>query len=96
MKILSFIVSKLFNRQRKIKKSLESLPKAKLKFYLPENRYHLSAKNIDPPKIGDVVYLDQGFSSPEGEPMALVYCIDASGNDLYDAEVYESELDFNF
>lgn len=48
--------------------------------------------NANPPKNGDIVNLDQGFTSPDGKPMALVYCVGDGGSILYEAEVYEFEL----
>jgi len=69
-----------------------SPPKAKLMNSIPQERYRLLSANASQPKEGDIVGLDQGFTSSEGEPMVLVYFTDASGSVLYEAEVYESEL----
>lgn len=59
---------------------------------IPQDRYRVLAANTNPPKVGDIVGLDQGFTNAKGEPMVLVYCVDAGGVMLYEAEVYESEL----
>jgi|GEM_PF-800374 len=69
-----------------------SSPKAKLMSSIPQERYRLLSANASRPKQGDIVSLDQGFTSSEGEPMVLVYLTNANGSILYEAEVYESEL----
>ena len=59
---------------------------------LPPSRYRLSSISSLPPRAGDIVALDQGFTAQDGSAMVLVYFPDA-GNDFgYEAEVYESEL----
>ena len=59
---------------------------------LPADRYTQTAGNCDPPSVGDIVALDQGFVSSNGDPMVLVYCYSKDGLIRYEAEVYESEL----
>ena len=59
---------------------------------IPSSRYSNLLKNAEPPKQGDIVTLDQGFTSPDGQAMVLVYCIDENGTHRYGAEVYEYEL----
>lgn len=67
-------------------------PRAELLNSIPPSRYRSHLQNREPPKKGDVVTLDQGFTGLDGQAMALVYLIDASGSCIYEAEVYESEL----
>jgi hypothetical protein len=59
---------------------------------IPLGRYRILRANVNPPDEGDIVNLDQGFTSPDGEPMVIVYCLGADGSMLYEAEVYEFEL----
>jgi hypothetical protein len=64
----------------------------KLLAELPSDRYRVS-QGGRAPRIGDVVVLDQGFTGTDGSPMVLAY-FPGLGNDcLYEAEVYESELE---
>ncbi len=67
-------------------------PRAELLKSIPPNRYRSHLLNSEPPKKGDVVTLDQGFTGLDGKAMALVYLIDARGNYIYEADVYDSEL----
>jgi hypothetical protein len=67
-------------------------PRAKLLVDLPAERYRISPGGRAP-RIGDVVVLDQGFTDPDGSPMALVFFPEIGLNSLYEADVYESELE---
>ena len=67
-------------------------PRAELLNSIPSSRYRMMLENTEPPRQGDIVTLDQGFTNPEGQTMVLVYCIDEKGISRYEAEVYESEL----
>jgi hypothetical protein len=67
-------------------------PRAKLLVDLPADRYRLLSPSGRPPRAGDEVVLDQGFTSPDGLPMVLAYFPDLGGSSQYEAEVYESEL----
>lgn len=67
-------------------------PRAKLLVTLPADRYSVNSPNGRAPQIGDEVVIDQGFTSPEGLPMVLVYFPAVGIDDLYEARVYESEL----
>lgn len=71
---------------------IQNFIKATLISSIPQERYRLEAPNKITPNKGDVVCLDQAFTSTAGEPMVLVYCVNAHGAILYEAEVYESEL----
>ncbi len=68
------------------------VPRAELLISIPARRYRIMLEGTEPPKRGDIVTLDQGFTSEEGKAMVLVYCIDKNGSSHYEAEVYESEL----
>ncbi len=68
-------------------------PRAKLLVELPVARYRISSRKGRVPKIGDIVVLDQGFTGPDGMPMVVVQCRQQDGETLYEAEVYESELE---
>ena len=70
-------------------------PRAVLLIAIPSDRYRIIMENTQPPKKGDIVTLDQGFTDAEGNEMVLVYCIDENGTWLYEAEVYESEITQN-
>ena len=78
--------------KRVLQMRISDLPQARLLNSLPEDRYRILTGKAVPPKIGDVVTLDQGFASPDGKPMVLAYFIAEDGSLLYEAEVYESEL----
>ena len=68
-------------------------PRARLLVEIPVERYRILSAERRTPRAGDVVMLDQGLTSEDGLPMVLVY-FPAIGNDsLYEAEVYESELE---
>lgn len=69
-----------------------SAPRARLIADVPADRFRIISPNGRAPRSGDVVELDQGFTAPDGLPMALVYFTDPGGGYMYEAEVYESEL----
>jgi hypothetical protein len=69
-----------------------SSPRAKLLVDLPADRYRLLSRSSRPPRAGDEVILDQGFTSPDGLPMVLAYYPALGTASLYEADVYESEL----
>ena len=66
---------------------------ARLLVELPEARYRVLSSQGRVPHIGDLVVLDQGFTGSDGLPMVLAYFPGADGDSLYEAEVYESELE---
>jgi hypothetical protein len=68
-------------------------PRAKLLAELPPERYRLLTSVCRTPQVGDVLVLDQGFTDPEGLPMVLAYFPGFGDESLYEAEVYESELE---
>ena len=65
---------------------------AKLLVELPPDRYQILSPSGRAPLVGDEVVLDQGFTSPDGLPMVLVYFPEAGMVSQYSADVYESEL----
>jgi len=67
-------------------------PRAKLLVDLPADRYRLLSGSGRPPRAGDEVVLDQGFTSPDGLPMVLAYFPVLGRSCQYEADVYESEL----
>ena len=67
-------------------------PHARLLIGIPVERYRISATGR-PPQVGDIVVLDQGYTSEDGLPMVLVYFPSTGDDNLYEAEVYESELE---
>ena len=69
-----------------------NLPRARLQKPIPPDRYRVLSGNSMSPMIGDVVNLDQGYTSDDGQPMVLVYCLHGDGSYRYEAEVYEVEL----
>ena len=60
---------------------------------LPAGRYRVLPPQGRAPRIGDVVVLDQAFTGSNGLPMVLVYSHGPGSDSLYEAEVYESELE---
>jgi hypothetical protein len=71
---------------------IKSAPRAKLLVELPAKRYRILSPEGRAPRIGDLVVLDQGFTGPDGLPMVLAY-FPGLGGSLYEAEIYESELE---
>ncbi len=69
-----------------------SSARAKLLVDLPADRYRLRSSSSHPPRAGDEVVLDQGFTSPDGLPMVLAYFPGIGAATQYEADVYESEL----
>jgi hypothetical protein len=68
-------------------------PGARLMVELPSERYrHLSPAHRVP-RVGDLLFLDQGFTGPDGLPMAIAYFPGPGDGCLYEAEVYASELE---
>lgn len=45
------------------------------------------------PAIGDIVELDQAFTSQAGEPMVIVYCKNSDGSTRWGADVFEDEIE---
>lgn len=70
----------------------QAVPRARLIVEVPADRFRIISPNGQAPRPGDVVELDQGFTGSDGLPMCLVYFPDPGGGDIYEAEVYESEL----
>ena len=68
-------------------------PLAKLLVELPSDRYRLKSRDGRPPRVGDLLVLDQAFTGPDGQPMVLAYFPGAGSDSLYEADVYESELE---
>ena len=67
-------------------------PKASLLCDIPSDRYRVFGEQTTPPKKGDIVELDQAFTSEDGKPMCIAYGVDSWGKVLYEVDVYESEL----
>jgi len=67
--------------------------RVKLLVELPAERYRVLSSQGRAPRIGDVVVLDQGFTGSDGLPMVLAYFPGLGSDSLYEAEVYESELE---
>ncbi len=68
-------------------------PCARLLVELPSERYTIPSATGRAPRVGDVVELDQGFTAPDGRPMGLVYFPAVGPEAVYEAEVYETELE---
>jgi hypothetical protein len=67
--------------------------RAKLVVELPVERYRVLSSQGRSPRIGDVVVLDQSYTSADGLPMVIAYFPEIGSDCLYEAEVYESELE---
>jgi hypothetical protein len=65
--------------------------RARLLVELPAERYRTLTAEGRAPRIGDMLVLDQAFTGPDGSAMVLAHFPEL-GDDLYAAEVYESEL----
>ncbi len=72
--------------------AIERAIRARLIVELPSDRYTVKATVGRTPSVGDVVHLDQAFTNADGAAMVLGYCFSDSGETLYEAEIYESEL----
>jgi hypothetical protein len=72
---------------------MESPSRAKLLVELSENRYRCLSAAHRIPCIGDMLVLDQSFTDPNGLPMVLAYFPGPGNQSLYEAEVYDSELE---
>ena len=70
---------------------MSEIPRAKLISEIPKERYR-SSESTSIPKVGDILELDQGFTSEDGKPMVLAYHPISGGKDSYEAELYESEI----
>lgn len=70
-----------------------SSPRARLLVELPAVRYRTHTPQGRVPRIGDMLFLDQGFTGPDGAAMVLAYFPGLGSDSLYAAEVYESELE---
>lgn len=73
--------------------TIEPSPHAKLLVELPVERYKILSPTGRAPCIGDLLVLDQGFTGPDGLPMVLAYFPGLDDDDMYEAKVYESELE---
>jgi hypothetical protein len=72
---------------------IEPNPRARLLVELPAERYRFLSSADRLPRVGDVLVLDQGFIGPDGLPMVLAYFPGLGSESLYEADVYESELE---
>ena len=66
---------------------------ARLLAEIPAERYRILSAAGRAPRIGDLLVLDQAFTGEDGLPMALAYFPIIGGDSLYEAQVYESELE---
>lgn len=66
---------------------------ARLLVEVPEERYRIISAEGRTPRAGDIVALDQCFTGDDSLPMVLVYFPAIGDGSLYEAEVYESELE---
>jgi hypothetical protein len=71
----------------------DDIRRAELKNDIPADRFLMFIESGNPPKKGDVVELDQGYTGKDGLPMGTVYCVNEKGEDVYQAEVYDTELE---
>ena len=79
--------------QRRLNRILQATSQARLLRAIPADRCRLGPGASALPEAGDIVKLDQGFTGPNGKPMGLVYGVDDAGNHLFEAEVYDSEIE---
>ena len=79
--------------QRRVNRILQATSKARLRNAIPSDRCRLKPGISALPNAGDIVQLDQGFTGPDGQPMGLVYGVDSKGRHIFEAEVYDSELE---
>ncbi len=79
--------------QRRVNRILLATKKARLLNAIPAERCRLEPGVSALPKAGDIVLLDQGLTGPDGQPMSLVYGVDENGQNLFEAEAYDSELE---
>jgi hypothetical protein len=68
-------------------------PNAKLISEIDATRVDLSeGDGVSLPNVGDLVFVDQGFTSADGRAMYLVYCQDLDGSTQLTADLSEDEL----
>jgi hypothetical protein len=67
--------------------------RARLLVDIPTERYRSLSAAGRAPRAGDILVLDQGFVDEGGLPMVLAYFPAIGDDSLYEAEVYESELE---
>ncbi len=61
---------------------------------IPQDRVDpLLCDGVSCPRIGDVVELEQGFTSPQGEPMGIAVCANEDGTIRWVADVFDAELE---
>ncbi len=72
--------------------NISNPPRAQLLVKLPTERFIVEIPGGRKPRIGDIVELDQSYTGRDGKQMGTVYCPTESGDDLYQAEVYETEI----
>jgi len=70
---------------------MSKIPKAKLISEIPKERYR-SSGGVSVPQVGDILELDQGFTSEDGKAMVIAYHPTAGGKESYEVELYETEI----
>ncbi len=69
-------------------------PNAKLKSEIDAARVNLSeGDGVSLPAIGDLVFVDQGFTGADGSAMYIVYCQNPDGSTKWTADLSEEELE---
>lgn len=67
--------------------------KARLLVNVPPERLDEALGDGRQAKVGDIVELDQGFASSNGEPMGMVVCRNADGSIRWAGDVLDSEIE---
>jgi hypothetical protein len=67
-------------------------PQAKVIANVPVNRVLSYQRNGRLPKIGELGEVDQVFTAEAGEQMFCVYCLDKDGQELWSADMLQSEF----
>ncbi len=76
----------------RVSRILAATTKGRLLADIPSGRFRPFEEGCKPPKAGDIVIMDQGFTGPDGEPMGLIYGKDSSGKTVFEAEAYDQEI----
>lgn len=69
-------------------------PNARLASEIDDRRLELSeCDGLTLPTVGDLVHVDQAFTSADGQQMYMVYCQHLDGRIKWAADLFESELE---
>ena len=74
------------------KMNASNRPRAKVIADIPADRVLTFERNGRLPKVGELGEVDQVFTGDAGRQMFCVYCLDSVGQELWSADLFESEF----